>query len=122
MNVEFLTKGFQKTDSMDAYMQEATVEAIEKFLKNERDVHLRVVVDETSRRMQARKPYYICEIHLKTAASKKFFKVQKHGEDFYEVVLKAGHTLRRVLEKKSDRRHTLRAHAWGGKLIAPPAA
>jgi ribosome-associated translation inhibitor RaiA len=122
MNVELLTKGFQKTDAMDAYMREATLEGIESFLKNERDVHLRVTVDEASHRMQSRKPHYICEIHLKTAASKKFFKVQKNGEDFYDVVLRAGQAIRRVLGKKSDRRHTMRVEAWGGKLTNSPAA
>lgn len=121
MNVEFLTKGFQKTDAMDSFLWESIPESMEKFLKNERDVHLRVVVDEISHRMQSRKPHFVCEIHLKTAASKKFFKVQKDGEDFYEVVLRAGQALRRVLGRKSDRRDTQRVHTWE-RQSAPPAA
>jgi hypothetical protein len=122
MNIEFLTKGFHKSEAMDNYMREATFEPIESFLRNERDVHFRVAVDRVCHRMQARKPKYVCEIHVKTAGSKKFFKVSSSGEDFKDVVLRAGHAMKRVLGKKSDRRHSLRAHGWGGKLLAPPAA
>lgn len=122
MNIEFLTKGFSKSDAMDTYIQEMTFDPIESFLRNERDVHFRVMVDRVSNRMQARRPKYVCEIHVKTAASKKLFKVAKSGDSFREVVLQAGLAIKRVLGKKSDRRETLRAHAWGGRYIAPPAA
>jgi ribosome-associated translation inhibitor RaiA len=110
MNIEFFTKGVQKTESMDNFLQQTVTDALTHFLKNERDVHVRVSVDEVSHRMQSRKPHFICQIHVKSAASKKFFKVEKDSEDFYDAVLRATRIMRRVLGKKSDRRETLKYH------------
>lgn len=108
MNIEVVTKGFQKTDSMSQYLQAETLDVIEPFLKNDRDVHLRVIVDEISHRTDGRKPQFVCEILLKTAASKRFFKVQKNSSDFREAVTKASQAMREILRRRSGKRNSQR--------------
>jgi len=104
MKTEFITKGFQKTEAMDQFVKAVTLESVESFLKNDRDVHFRVLVNEDSHRNQSRRPHFICEVLLKTAASKKMVKVTKASWDFREAVSEAGKALKSILRRRSDRK------------------
>jgi ribosome-associated translation inhibitor RaiA len=108
MRAEFFTKGFEKTESMDEFLQKETLDLVDSFMRNERDVHLRVTVDEDCHRSQNRKPHFTCEIVLKSAASKKVFKSHRASHDFRTAVYEAAHAMKRILMKKSDRRHQLK--------------
>jgi len=108
MNIEVLTKGFEKTESIDQHLQVATWEAIEPFLKNDKDVHLKVVVNETSHRIEGRRHHFMCEILLKTAASRRVFKVKKDSTDFHEAVARASSAMKEVLRRRSGKRSAQR--------------
>lgn len=105
MRTEFVTKGFSKTEAMEEFLQQSTLDSVDTMLKREKDVHLRVVVDEDSRRTQTRKPHFVCEITLKSGASKKMIKVKKTATDFRQAVLEASRTLKMLLRKRSEKRH-----------------
>jgi ribosomal subunit interface protein len=109
MKLEFVTKGFDKTESMDQFLQEHCWALVDSFLKNERDVHVRVSVDEDSHRNQSRKPHFLCEMQIKTAGSKKYLKTHKTSSDFYNAVNGAVRAMKHVLQKRSDRRHHMKS-------------
>lgn len=109
MNVEIVTKGFGKTEAMDSFLREHCEGLLDTFLKNEGDVHVRLSVDEDSHRNQSRKPHFLCELKIKTAASKKFFKTHKTSDDFHTAVNEAVRAMKHVLQKKSDRRHHMKS-------------
>ncbi len=108
MKAEFFTKGFEKTESMDEFLQKEGWDLVDTFLRNERDIHLRVLVDEDSHRSQNRKPHFVCEVAIKSAASKKYFKTHRESHDFRTAVYDAVHAMKRVLSKKSGRRQQYR--------------
>lgn len=105
MRTEFVTKGFEKTEAMDAFLQHSTLDSVDQLLKRENDVHLRVVVDEDSHRNQTRKPSFTCEIVLKTGASKRLFKVRKQAANFRTAVMQASKAMKAILRKRSEKRH-----------------
>lgn len=109
MRVEFVTKGFDKTESMEQYLQDHCAFILDHFLKNEKDVHLRVSIDEDSHRNQARKPHFLCEVQIKTAGSKKYLKTHKTANDFYNAVNGAVRAMKHILQKRSDRRHHMKS-------------
>ncbi len=119
MKTEFLTKGFTHTESMDEFLRESTLQVVNEYIKNENDVHLRVTVDEDRHRNQARKPHFVCEIQLKCASSKKVWKVHKASGDFREAVLDASHAMRKILQKRSSKRHDLK-HGFSSPLKMAP--
>lgn len=111
MNTEVLVKGFAKTDGMEEYLRTHTENLIEPFLKNgyrDREVTMRVIVDEDSHRTQTRKPHFTCEVHLSLPGSDKYIKIKKQGSDFYECVNKVGSTLKQVLRRRSELRSNKR--------------
>lgn len=105
MRTEFVTKGFSKTEAMEDFLQKHALDSVDTMLKREGDAHFRVVVDEDSRRNQSRKPHFVCEMILKTGASKKMLKVRKAAQDFQTAVLEASRAMKTLLRKRSDRRH-----------------
>ena len=105
MRTEFVTKGFEKTEAMDQFLQASTLDSVEQMLKREKDVHLRVVVDEDAHRTDRRSPSFSCEIVLKTGASKKLFKVRKHAANFRDAVMQASRAMKSILKKRSQKRH-----------------
>jgi ribosomal subunit interface protein len=109
MRVEFFTKGFEKTESMENLMQEHCFALADSFLKHERDVHIRVSVDEDSHRNQSRKPHFMCEVQIKTAGSKKYLKSHKTSSDFYTAFDAAIKAMKHILQKRSERRHDMKA-------------
>ena len=118
MRAEFFTKGFEKTESMDDFLRKETLDLVDSFMRNERDIHLRVTVDEDRHRVQSRKPHFVCEIMIKSAASKKYFKTHRAAEDFRTAVYEATHAMKRILMKKSDRRHQEKLSPRGDRSIA----
>lgn len=108
MKAEFFTKGFEKTESMDNFLQKEALDLVDVFMKNDRDVHLRVTVDEDAHRVQNRKPHFVCEIMIKSASSKKYLKTHRASYDFRTAVYEATHAMKRMLMKKSDRRHQMK--------------
>lgn len=108
MRVEFHTKGFDKTPSVETFINNAAGDLINEFLRNDGDVHLKINVDEDRHRNQSRKPHFFCEIQLKTASSKKYFKAHKTAEDFHTAVHGAVHAMKTILQRRSDRRHDLK--------------
>ncbi len=108
MKAEFFTKGFEKTESMDDFLQKEALDLVDVFMKNDRDVHLRVTVDEDRHRVQNRKPHFVCEIMIKSAASKQYLKTHRASHDFRTAVYEATHAMKRMLMKKSDRRHQMK--------------
>jgi ribosome-associated translation inhibitor RaiA len=111
MRAEFFTKGFEKTESVDEFLQKEGWALVDHFMQNERDIHLRVTVDEDSHRVQNRKPHFICEITIKSAASKKYFKTHRASHDFRTAVYEAAHAMKRMLVKKLDRRRGMKFSA-----------
>ncbi|MEZ0392677.1 MAG: HPF/RaiA family ribosome-associated protein [Pseudobdellovibrionaceae bacterium] len=109
MRAEFITKGFDKTESMDDFLREHCLALVDSYLKNEKDVHLRVSIDEDSHRNQARKPHFVCEFQIKTAGSRKYLKTHKTSSDFYNAVNGAVKAMKHILQKRSDRRHDLKS-------------
>jgi len=109
MRVEFVTKGFEKTESMEQFLWEHCEGLVETFLKNEKDIHIRVSVDEDSHRNQARKPHFLCEFQIKTAGSKKYLKTHKTSDDFHTAVNESVRAMKHILQKKSDRRHHMKS-------------
>jgi ribosome-associated translation inhibitor RaiA len=105
MKTEFLTKGFTHTESMDQFLQETTLEAVNDYLIHDKDIHFRVIVDEDRHRNQSRKPHFVCEIQFKCASSKRYLKVHKVSGDFREAVIEASHAMRKLLQKRSSRYH-----------------
>lgn len=105
MRTEFVTKGFSKTEAMDSFIQDEALESVSRLLKREKDVHLRLVVDEDSHRNQSRKPHFVCEITVKSAASQGFIKVRKQAHDFRKAVRQATKALKQVLKRRSEKRH-----------------
>jgi hypothetical protein len=106
MRAEFFTKGFEKSESMDEFMQKSAMELADTFLRNERDIHLRMTVDEDSHRLVARKPHFSCEFLIKSAGSKKYLKTMKSSYDARTAIYEAVHAMKKILTKKSDlRRH-----------------
>lgn len=105
MRVEFVTKGFEKTEAMESFLKTTTLDFVDELLKHENDAHLRVVVDEDSKRNQTRKPHFACEMILKTGASKKVIKIKRKEIDFHSAVHEAAKALKSTLRKRSDRRH-----------------
>lgn len=111
MNTEVLVKGFTKTAGMEEYLRTHTENLIEPFLRNgykNREVNLRVVVDEDSHRTQTRKPHFTCEVHLSLPGDSKYIKIKKQSPDFYECVNKVGQTLKQVLRRRSELRSNKR--------------
>ncbi len=109
MRVEMNTKGFERTESMETFLQEQANDFADTYLKHDRDVHIRFAVDEDSHRSQARKPHFLCELQIKTAGSKKYFKTHKTSDDFRAAVLGAVKAMKVILQKRSDRRHDMKA-------------
>ncbi len=118
MKTEFLAKGFTHTKSTNQFLKDVTAELVGAYLKNDRDIHLRVTVDEDRHRSQGRKPHFVCEIQLKCASSKRYWKVHKASDDFHSAVLEASHAMRTVLQKRSSRRHDLK-HGFKSPLKTP---
>ena len=118
MKTEFLTKGFKHTESTDQFLKDVTEELLTEYLKNDRDIHLRVTVDEDRHRSLTRKPHFVCEIQLKCASSKRYWKVHKASNDFRSAVLEASHAMRTVMKKRSSRRHDLK-HGFKSPLKTP---
>lgn len=108
MRVEFVTKGFQRTEGMEQFLNEHCRSLAESFLKNEKDVHIRVNVDEDSRRNQSRKPHFLCEFQIKIAGSKRYLKTHKTSNDFQTAVNEAARAMRGILQRRSDRRHHMK--------------
>lgn len=109
MRVEFVAKSFPKTESMEQFINDHCQGFVETYLKNERDVHIRVSVDEDRHRNQNRKPHFLCEFQIKTAGSKKWLKTHKTSNDFHTAVNEAVRAMKHILEKKSDRRHHMKS-------------
>lgn len=103
MKTELVLKGFEKTAATEQFLEEHTWGALEPLLLKRKDVHFRVSVTEECRRNQARKPYFACEIQIKTAG-KKWLKVHKTSAQFHESVLEASRAMKRVLSRLSDKR------------------
>lgn len=110
MKAELVTKGFERTPSMDELFQEVTQEFTETFLKNDKDVHLRITVDEDSHRHMNRKPHFFCEFQIKTSSSKKYFKTHKTAADFRTALNGAVRAMKTLLQKNSSRRHDMKAY------------
>lgn len=91
-----------RTENLEAYLLERTEGAIADFLKYDPDAHLTVKVESTRHRTQTRKPVFTCEVILKSTRSKKVFKVQKEGENFYSTVTETVSGLKKILRRRSD--------------------
>lgn len=105
MRVELHINGFEKTDSVETFLNTAAQDLANDYLRNEGDVHIRIHVHEDRARNQNRKPHFFCEVQLKTGASKNYYKAHKADEDFKTAVNEAMHAMKRILQKRSDRRH-----------------
>ena len=103
MKTELVLKGFEKTDATEQFLEENTWEALEPLLVNRRDVHFRVSVTEESHRNQTRKPYFACDIQIKTPGQK-WLKVHKTSAQFHESVIEASRAMKRILSRLSDKR------------------
>lgn len=105
MRTEFVTKGFSKTEAMEEFLETHAIATVDSMLKREKDVHLRVVVDEDSHRNQGRKPHFVVEIILKSGASRKMLKVRKAAGDYKKALIDATRALKALLRKRSEKRH-----------------
>ncbi len=108
MRVELHTNGFEKSPSVENFLNDSANDLAQEFLRNEGDVHIKVIVHEDRQRSQSRKPHFICEIQLKSGGSKKYYKTHKSSEDFRIAVNQAFHAMKMILQKRSDRRHDLK--------------
>jgi ribosome-associated translation inhibitor RaiA len=123
MRLETHIKGFEKTEALDQLIQDAANGLTSDLLRNDRDVHVIVTGDEDRHRNQSRKPHFFCEVQVKSASSKKWFKTVKASENFHTALIDAFHAMRTVLQKRSDRRHDLKVAATMPEaldLSAPP--
>lgn len=103
MKLEIVTKGFERSEGVNEYLKSASLNLIETFLENERDLRFRVSIDEDRHRMQSRKPHYTCDLIIKSARSRRVFKVHNSGEDFHSAVNGAYHSMRTILAKRLGR-------------------
>lgn len=103
MRLEIVTKGFERSESVDSYLEGSALQLIETFLEPERDLKFRVTVDEDRHRMQNRKPHYICELVVKPHDSRKILKTQSAGDEFHKTVTEAFSAMKRILAKRAHR-------------------
>lgn len=103
MRLEIVTKGFERSESVDSYLESSAQQLIETFLEPEKDLKFRVTVDEDRHRMQNRKPHYTCEIQVKTHDSKKVLLAHGSGDEFHKTVIEAFSSMKRILAKRAQR-------------------
>lgn len=108
MLTDIYYRDITRTEHLESYLLDKIEGLVEKFIREDVNAHLTVRVETERHRTQNRKPVFTCEVILKPTHSKKILKVKKSGEDFYTCVSEINDAMRKMLQKLSSRRVTLK--------------
>lgn len=120
MQIQTLFRDLDKSEALEAYLQEKIGTSIEHFLKYQPNTTATVRIELDRHRSQNRKPSFLCEIVLKPTRNKKPIVIVKHGEDVYSAVNDAAATLKMILSRQSAKRaqHHRREHSREKREVA----
>lgn len=110
MQTDIHYRDITRTDYLEAYLLDKIEGVVEKFMSHDPNAHLVVRVETERHRTQNRKPVFICEVILKPTHSRRVLKVRKSHDDFFSCVASTTEALKKVLQRRSSRRATLRRH------------
>jgi ribosomal subunit interface protein len=112
MRIQTLFRSLDKSEALQAYLEQKIGASVENFLKYQPNTTAAVRIELDRRRSQTRKPLFHCEIILKPTRSKQPIKISKHAEDVYSAVSEATAALKTVLSRRSAKKAQHRRHEY----------
>lgn len=116
MRIQTLFRDLDKSEALEAYLEEKIGTSIEHFLKYQPSTTATVRIELDRHRNLNRRPSFHCEIILKPTRSKQPIKISKHAEDVYTAVSEATAALKTVLSRRSAKKAKHRRHEHSREL------
>jgi ribosome-associated translation inhibitor RaiA len=119
MRTEILFKDLNRSEYVEAFVEEKIDGITHRWVSPNNDTHVSVRISRSKERTEQRQPIYQCEIILKSGMSSKTYKTVKSDRNIFKSVTHSFESMRTMLGKTHDRLRHDRRRRRVPEVLAP---